>query len=212
MVTGNTEAASREVVLDPRGTVETEEWSLAARLDSLADATVGLLDTRKTNADRFLETVGEGLRSDYDVETTVYRTKSNGAAPAGDVLGPLVERCDAVVNAYGDCGSCTSWCVHDSVTLEKRGIPTATVNSEEFVRLGQSESRALGLDGLPIVAVEHPLGDADVDQVEERATGALPELVEALTGDRAELADAYEGRYLDADEDLGDEGYHCPIR
>jgi hypothetical protein len=98
------------------------------------------------------------------------------------------------------------------VTLEKQGVPTATVNSDEFVRLRQSESRALGLPGLPIVAVEHPLGDADEEALRERAAGALPELVEALTGDRTELADAYKGRYLDADETLGDKGYHCPIR
>jgi len=212
MATGNTKTEDSVDVLDPRGVVETEEWLLAECLDSLSGTIVGLLNTRKTNADVFLETVGEALRREYDVAEMVYRTKANGAAPAGDVASTLAERCDAVVNAYGDCGSCTSWCVHDSVTLEKHGVPTATVNSDELVRLGRSESQALGIPGLPIVAVEHPLGDADEKTVKDRAVGALPEIIEILTSNRAELADSYRGKCLDADEVLGDEGYHCPIQ
>jgi hypothetical protein len=81
MVTRNKTEESREGVLDPRGVVETEEWSLAERLDSLSGATVGLLNTRKTNADVFLEAVGESLRAEYGVGATVYRTKATAQRP-----------------------------------------------------------------------------------------------------------------------------------
>lgn len=204
-------AAGPDDILDPVGEVDNSDWVLADRLDTLTGATIGLLDTRKTNADVFLEAVGETLTAEFDVETTIYRSKANGAAPAGDALTRLLEECDAIVNAYGDCGSCTSWCVHDSVVAEKAGLPTATVNSDEFVRLGQSESRALGLPGLPIVAVEHPLGDADRATVRLRAETAIPELVEALTRNADELAAAYDGRYIDAEEPIDDSGFYCPI-
>ena len=33
--------------------------------------------------------------------------------------------------------SCTSWCVHDSVDLERRGAPVATINTSEFASLGR---------------------------------------------------------------------------
>lgn len=68
------------------------------------------------------------------------------------MLPELRDECDAVVNAYGDCGPRTSWCIRDSVSLELQGVPTATINSDDIVR-GQADSRALGLPGLPLVSV-----------------------------------------------------------
>jgi hypothetical protein len=100
--------ASPDDVLDPAGVVDTDDWALADRLETLEGATVGLLDTRKTNADVFLDAVGRALTDKYGTEAAVYRSKANGAAPAEDALTSLLEDCDAVVNAYGDCGSCMS--------------------------------------------------------------------------------------------------------
>jgi len=200
-----------ERVYDPRGEVGSEIVGIAERLETLEGATVGFLNNSKTNADVFLDEVTDVLREEYGVAGTVFRRKDNASIPAGPIANTLHEECDAVVNAYGDCGSCTSWCVYDSVELERRGTPTATVNSDEFVKLGQSETQALGMPGLPIVTVEHPLGGVPEDDVRERARNAVDELVAVLTTDRDDLEAEYTNKYLDADETLGDDDLYCPI-
>lgn len=200
-----------EDLVDPRGEVTMDRHRMAPRLDTLEGTTVGLLDNAKTNADVFLEAVGDLLESEYGVAETVSRQKSNTAIPADSIAGYLHEECDAVVNAYGDCGSCTSWCVYDSIDLEKRGTPVATVNSEEFVKLGQSESRSLGIPGLPLVTVPHPMGDVGHEVVRDRAADVVADLVRVLTTDRDALAAEFEGKYLGLNEDLQDEDLYCPL-
>lgn len=206
-----TDGASTIEILDPRGDVETESLPIAQRLDSLEGTTVGLLDNSKSNADIFLQAVGEHLESSYGVEEVVYRRKDKSPIPADSMADQLHSQCDAVVNAYGDCGSCTSWCVYDSIDLEKKGTPVATINSDEFVKLGQSEAQSLGMPGLPLVTVSHPMGDLEELVVQERAENAIEEIVDVLTTDRTELEDAYANRFLSTDEELGDESLYCPI-
>lgn len=209
--TTRTDGASTIEILDPRGTVDTQSLPIAERLDSLEGTTIGLLDNSKSNADVFLKAVGEHLQSEYGVEAIVYRRKDKSPIPADSIADQLHSQCDAVVNAYGDCGSCTSWCVYDSIDLEKKGTPVATINSDEFVKLGQSEAQSLGMPGLPLVTVPHPMGDLEEPAVLTRAANAIAEIVAVLTTDRDELEDAYTDRFLDADEELGDESLYCPI-
>jgi hypothetical protein len=198
-------------LLDPRGRVEVEEKGLAPRLESLEGTTVGLLDNAKPNADRFLDAVGEMLVDEYGVEAVERASKHAAAVSGGSLLPELRAECDAVVNAYGDCGSCTSWCVHDSATLELQGVPTATINSDEFVRLGQSDARALGLPGLPLVTVPHPMGDVSPDVVRGRARDTIAEIAAVLTTSRTELDDEYRGKFLGENEELTDEDLYCPL-
>ncbi|WP_152422232.1 UGSC family (seleno)protein [Natrialba asiatica] len=198
-------------ILDPRGEVNYDATPIAERLDSLEGATVGLLDNSKSNADVFLEAVGEQLKSEYGVDEVVYRRKDKSPIPADAIADQLVSQCDAVVNAYGDCGSCTSWCVYDSIDLEKKGTPVATINSDEFIKLGQSEAQSLSMPGLPLVMVSHPMGDLEEPKVLDRAENALEEIVAVLTTDRDDLEDEYAERYLAADEELSDESLYCPI-
>lgn len=209
--TTRTAGASTLEVLDPRGEVEHQSLPIAERLDSLEGATVGLLDNSKSNADIFLKAIGEHLQSEYGVEEIVYRRKDKSPIPADSIADQLHSQCDAVVNAYGDCGSCTSWCVYDSIDLEKKGTPVATINSDEFVKLGQSEAQSLGMPGLPLVTVTHPMGDLEEPEVLARAESAIEEIVDALTTDRDDLEEAYAERFLNADEELGDESLYCPI-
>lgn len=200
-----------DALLDPTGDVAVDERQIAPRLDSLDGATIGLLDNAKPNADRFLETVGEVLQDAHGVADVVSRNKHSAAVSAGELLPDLVDACDAVVNAYGDCGSCTAWCIHDSVALEQEGVPTATINSDEFARLGQSEARSLGFPGLPIVLVDHPMGTVSPDVVRTRASDAVPELVAATTTPREELMAEYRGMYLGENEELTSDDLYCPL-
>jgi hypothetical protein len=198
-------------VLDPRGEVDADEQPIADRLDDPAGATVGFLDNSKANANVFLDEVANILTDECGVAETVSVRKDKSPIPADSLADTLAARCDAVVNAYGDCGSCTSWCIYDSIDLERRGIPVATVNSDEFVKLGQSEARSLGMPGMPIVTVPHPMGDVEEPAVRERARAIVAELVAVLTTDAAELADTYRNRYLDANEDLAESDLYCPL-
>lgn len=207
----NETATPETIVLDPRGRVNVTRDRIADRLDTLEGTTVGLLDNSKANADVLLDEIGRLLVAEYGVRATVSRRKDKSPIPADSLATQLHDRCDAVVNAYGDCGSCTSWCVYDSVDLERRGTPTATVNSDEFVTLGQAEARALGLPGLPLVTVPHPMGGVPEKEVRERARAVVSEVVEVLTRDRETLESEYENRYLDADEEVDASGLRCPI-
>jgi hypothetical protein len=205
------EQARELQVYDPRGDVNVPEERIADRVARLEGTTVGLLDNSKTNADVLLREVGRILEAEYGVDAVVYRAKDTATHAAGSIAEQLAGQCDVVVNAYGDCGSCTSWCVFDSIDLEKKGTPTATINSEEFVNLGQSEARSLGMPGLPIVTVPHPMGGIPETEVKARAETIVPEVVEVLTGSRQELEEEYRDKYLDMGEALEEADLYCPI-
>jgi len=207
----NRSTSAVDAVLDPRGAVDAGEQPIADRLDDLEGRTVGLLDNSKANADVLLDKVANVLTAEYGVTDTVSVRKDKSPIPADSLADTLAAQCDAVVNAYGDCGSCTSWCVYDSIDLERRGVPVATINSDEFVKLGQSEARSLGMPGLPLVTVPHPMGDIPESAVRERARAIVSELVAVLTTDARTLEEKYQGRYLDSGEDLAESDLYCPL-
>jgi hypothetical protein len=208
----SSQPATDSVILDPSGEGIAETNSIAERLGGLEGKTIGLLDNCKTNANVFLNEVGEILQAEYGVEAVVSRRKDKSSIPAGDIISYLVKRCDAVVNAYGDCGSCTSWTVHDSIELEMQGVPTATVESEEFVKLGQSETQSLGMPGLPFVTVPHPMGSVEEEVARERSHDAMAQIEKLLTIDRQVLEEEYTNKFLSEDEDVksGDD-LSCPL-
>jgi len=81
-----------------------------------------------------------------------------------------------VLTAIGDCGSCCSCCIRDSVALEKLGIPSAAIITAEFVGETKLTRRALGMPDLEPVVIDHPVSsitqrevDARVQQIKERA-------------------------------------------
>ena len=163
---------------------------LAPRLDGLAGRTVGLLDNSKQNAGLFLDEIEDLLRRG-GVGAVLRFRKPTAAISAGAEVDVIAERCDALVNAFGDCGSCTSWCVHDSVDVERRGVPVATVNTVEFATLGRFEAAALGMAELPIVAIRHPVGSLDEAAVRDCARAALDDIVTVLTRDAGDTRTDY---------------------
>lgn len=73
-----------------------------------------------------------------------------------------------------------SWCIHDAIELEKRGIPTITICTDEFVSLGRMEAQTLMMPQLPIVAVPHPLGGLKPEEVAKKARIAFDAIVRLL--------------------------------
>ena len=74
-------------------------------------------------------------------------------------------------------------------------MPTVVVGSDEFGPLGRAEATVLGLGGLPLVPVPHPLAGNDRDLVAAKGRGVTDEVLEALTADAAQLADRHRTRF-----------------
>ena len=64
--------------------------------------------------------------------------------------------------------------------LRKRGLVTAVICTEPFLKLGQAQVRVFGVPGLPLIMIPHPLGGISLDEVRSRASVAVPQLIELL--------------------------------
>jgi len=198
-------------LMSPVGVRIAERHPIAPRLNTLKATRIGLLDNTKKNADRLLAEVGKILIRDHGVVEVVSRRKVSSSPAAPVEMIDELANCDAVINAYGDCGSCASWCIYDGVALEKRGIPTATVNSDAFVVLGQQEAVALGLPGLPIATVPHPMGDVSAEEVARRAVAFVDQVVHVLTTDAQALESEYTDRFINESDTFTRSEMVCAI-
>jgi hypothetical protein len=64
--------------------------------------------------------------------------------------------------------------------LRKRGLITAVVCSNVFVKLGQTQAKIFGVPDLPLLIIPHPLGGLDLQSVKERAEVAAPQFIKVI--------------------------------
>jgi hypothetical protein len=64
--------------------------------------------------------------------------------------------------------------------LRKRGLVTAVVCSNVFLRLGRTQAKIFGVPDLPLLVIPHPLGGLDLESVKKRAEIAAPQLVKVI--------------------------------
>jgi hypothetical protein len=64
--------------------------------------------------------------------------------------------------------------------LRKRGLVTAVIVSEPFLKLGKTQARVFGVSDLPLLLIPHPLGGLSLEQVEGRAQHAIPQVLELI--------------------------------
>lgn len=65
--------------------------------------------------------------------------------------------------------------------LEAKEIPTATICTNEFARMGQFIAKSLGLSALPLVIINHPLAGISRDAVERKAEAIIEQNIYVLT-------------------------------
>ncbi len=81
--------------------------------------------------------------------------------------------------------------------------------SDEFGPLGRAEAQVLGLGGLPLLAIPHPLAGNDAALVEAKARAIAAEVLATLTDDAERLAARHSGRFLALTEKRLDGGAVC---
>jgi hypothetical protein len=67
------------------------------------------------------------------------------------------------------------------VELENKGIPVATICTEEFVILGVNAAQSSGMPDLPIVTVPHPVGGIKAEEVRQKADMVVDKIIAILT-------------------------------
>jgi hypothetical protein len=72
--------------------------------------------------------------------------------------------------------------MHDGMSLESLGIPTAVVITNDFVREAEVQRAALGMSALAPVVIDHPLSSLTEEEIGARAAQALPGVAAVLLG------------------------------
>lgn len=158
------------LVFDPRGVVESTDAPIAARPMKLDGLRLAILDNSKWNANKILRTSTAALEKTVKFAKVSYYVKqsfSKDAAP--ELIAEIAANNDLVLTAIGDCGSCCSCCIRDSVDLEKLGVPSAAIITTEFERETELTRTALGMRGLIPVVIDHPVSSITQAEVELRA-------------------------------------------
>lgn len=156
-------------VFDPRGVVDLTVTPPAPRKTRLEGLRLGVLDNSKWNANKLLRGASAALSEDIKFATVNYYVKQSFSKDAGsELIEKIVRENDIVLTAIGDCGSCCSCCIRDSVALERLGIPSAAIVTTEFVRETQLTRRALGMPDFEPVVIDHPVSSLTLDEITMR--------------------------------------------
>jgi len=66
------------------------------------------------------------------------------------------------------------------VTLQRAGTPAVVVTTTAFLALAHHEAHTLGMEDLPLLVVDHPLGGEPAERIEARAARAVSQLLACL--------------------------------
>jgi hypothetical protein len=72
--------------------------------------------------------------------------------------------------------------MHDAITLEALGVPTAVIVTTTFLHEARVQRQALGMTGVVPVVIEHPLSSISEDDIRGRAAQALGQVVGVWKG------------------------------
>lgn len=95
-------------------------------------------------------------------------------------LESLVEGADVMIVGLGNCGSCTSWTIHDAVHAAGQGRSTVAVTTAHFERLGRGIAEQKGRKGLRLHVLPYPLDTRTEDEVRAIARDHYPALLKEL--------------------------------
>jgi hypothetical protein len=170
-----------EIFLDPESYPRDVAFQVNPVPASLAGKRVGLLFNAKSGGNLILQCLGEHLVEWHPGVELVRHDKEHASLALTDEGHALMGECDLVLTAVGDCGSCSSWTIHDSVAMEKAGIPVVAVCTKPFEQFAHAQAASLGVPDLRVLILEHPVAELDLDAIRGRVAAELDQLDGLLT-------------------------------
>ena len=70
--------------------------------------------------------------------------------------------------------------MHDGITLERQGIPTATIITSVFVNTAEAYTRLMGVPGFPYIVCPHPITNVGAQGLDERIKLLAPQVAKLL--------------------------------
>ncbi|MQA32848.1 hypothetical protein JD78_03247 [Modestobacter roseus] len=68
----------------------------------------------------------------------------------------------------------------DGILLERAGVPAVSVCTDAFRITGAAMASGYGFPGYEYVSLPHPVASLTAEQIRERVTAALPQVLEIL--------------------------------
>ncbi|MGB9977897.1 UGSC family (seleno)protein [Methanobacterium sp.] len=138
---------------------------------------ISYFDNTKPNADVILASIAESLNM-----TGKKVEKPAGAGATDEQLNDAADA-DLSIIAVGDCGSCSTWVILDAIRLEKKGTPTISICSDNFMDYARSLAKSYGADDLRIVEIKHPISGQKEEDVRKKARETTREIKKILNID-----------------------------
>lgn len=90
-----------QILINPRGAFRREVNPIAPRPKSLDNKVLGLVENSKDNADIFLDAIKQRIQKSWKIKDVIQIKKSIAGTPA-PYTDAFFDKCDIVVNAFGD--------------------------------------------------------------------------------------------------------------
>ena len=110
---------------------------------------------------------------------TVYEKPAPGTPASDTLIREITEKSEAVVTAYGHCGSCTTGVVKDGVAVSRSGVPSVVVIAQKFWDQSEFIADAVGMPDVPRVMIPIPWrGETDAVMADV-AKGVVPDILDS---------------------------------
>lgn len=106
------------------------------------------------------------------------------ACVSESLCADMAAECDAVVIAWGHCGSCTSGVARDAIAFAERGIPSVTLICDVFWNFSEWIAEALGMPDMPRIRIPYPVAGIGPQGQDAVASDIAPLILAKLGGQR----------------------------
>lgn len=157
-------------------------------LRHLDGAAIGLLSNGFPDCANYLARQAAALQRVLPSATFRIETKGStdnlSACVAEPLLSDMAAGCDAVIIAWGHCGSCTSGVTRDAIAFAERGIPSVTLICEVFWDLSVWIAEALGMPDMPRIRIPYPVAGIGPQAQDAVAESIVPQILTKLGSGR----------------------------
>jgi hypothetical protein len=168
-------------IVNPLGDVSLESHGVAPRPRSLAGLRIGVLDNSKANARQILVTVGAEIAAKTGAIVSHAVCKPTASRPCPEpMFEEMLVKADVIVMGVGDCGSCTTWSVHDMAAFEDAGRPVSLIVTDVFKDMATAVAESLGYHDAPLAVTSHPIGGLARDELEVKGVAIVAEVEAGL--------------------------------